>query len=232
VELHTAEPMIDVRLLSDKLFGVSNVVQLTSNAALMGTFFLLPLFLQAEKGLSPFDVGLVTFPMALGVATMAQPAAKLYPKIGPRKMMIAGFTGSALMTFALALVDYDTSNWWLVANMYVRGMFFGLIIIPIQAATFATIRPEDTGRASSIFNTGRQVAASLGVAVIATTLANRMTHYGAALGDPTTNLQALSAFQDSFIFAGILSVGGIIACLWIDDAKATAATQAEPVMAH
>jgi EmrB/QacA subfamily drug resistance transporter len=230
-ELRTPEPMIDVRLLGDKLFGAVNVVQLVGNAGLMGTFFLLPIFLQTQKGISPFDVGLITFPMAVGVALMAQPAAKLYPKVGPRRMMIVGFAGNLLMTLHLAFVDYETSNWLIAANMFARGVSFGFLIIPMQAATFATISPEATGRASSIFNVGRQVAASLGVAVLATALTSRLDYHNAALGDVATRAGALSAFQDAFLFAAALSFLGVLACFLIDDEKAAAATSI-PVLAE
>ena len=232
VELKTAEPMIDVRLLSDKLFAASNVVQLVGNAGIMGTFFLLPIFLQTQKGLSAFDVGLVTFPMAIGVAMMAMPASKLYPKIGPRRMMVAGFTGNMLMTGVLVLVSYGTSDWLIAGSMLVRGMFFGLLVIPMQAATFATIRPEDTGRASSIFSVSRQVAASLGVAILATALTNRLDFHEAVLGDPATRAAALSAFHDAFLFAAAVSVLGILACFFIDDEKAAAAHEGEQAEAY
>ena len=76
-ELRAAEPMVDVRLLTDKLFGVSNIVVITANASMMGSFFLLPLLLQTQKGLSAFEVGLMTFPMALGVGLMSKTAASL-----------------------------------------------------------------------------------------------------------------------------------------------------------
>ncbi|HEX5139771.1 MAG TPA: DHA2 family efflux MFS transporter permease subunit, partial [Dehalococcoidia bacterium] len=152
VELRSEEPMLDVRLLTDKLFGASNFVLLVGNASMMGTFFLLPIFLQTQKGLSAFDVGLVTFPIAVGVALMAQPAAKLYPRIGPRRMMIIGFSGNMAMTLALALINYQTADWLIAANMFVRGLFMAFVFIPLQAATFATISPEATGRASAIFS--------------------------------------------------------------------------------
>ena len=226
VELRAREPMLDVRLLTDKLFGACNFVQLIGNAAMMGAFFLLPLFLQAQKGLSPLESGLVTFPMAIGVAMMAGPASKLYPVVGPRKMMIIGFAGQMVLTMALALIEYDTNDLWIAGNMFARGLFFGLLIIPIQAATFATIRPEDTGRASSIFSVGRQVASSLGVAVMATALTNRLAFHDAVLGSPATMDGALLAFHDAFLFGGALIILGILACFLIDDEKAAQATAA------
>ncbi|HWC29941.1 MAG TPA: MFS transporter, partial [Dehalococcoidia bacterium] len=227
VELRTPEPMLDVRLLGDKLFGAANVIQVVGNASIMGSFFLIPIFLQTQKGLSAFDVGLVTFPLAVGVALMAQPAAMLYPKIGPRRMLMFAFVGNAVLTASLALIDYETSSWLIAASMFIRGMFFGFLFIPLQAATFATITPEATGRASSIFSVTRQVAASLGVAIFATALTNRLGFYDAALGDPATRDGALSAFQATFLFAGALSVLGIIAAMLVDDEQALTAAGSE-----
>jgi hypothetical protein len=80
------------------------------------------------------------------------------------------------------------------------------------------------GQASSIFNVGRQVAASLGVAILATALTSRLDVHGAALGDAATAAGALSAFQDTFLFATALSLLGVLACFLIDDEKAAAAT--------
>ena len=223
VELRTKEPMLDVRLLRDKLFAASNVVMLLGTASIMGVFFVLPIFLQTQKGLDAFDVGLITFPMAIGVALMAGPASKLYPRIGPRRMMVAGFGGNVLMTGLLSFVDYGTSDLLIAGNMLVRGMSFGLLVIPLQAATFATISPEATGRASSIFSVSRQVAASLGIAVLATVLTGRLGAHDAALADPATRDAALTAFQDTFLIGAVLAVPGMIAALLIDDKKALAA---------
>ncbi len=223
VELRTSQPMLDVRLLTDKLFGVSNLVLMVGNASIMGTFFLLPIFLQTQKGMSAFNVGLVTFPIAVGVAVMSRPAAQLYPKIGPRRMMIVGFTGNMAMTAALALINYGTPDWMVGANMFVRGMFMAFVFVPLQAAAFATISPEATGRASAIFSAGRQVAASLGVAILATALTNRLDAHHALLADVATRNAALVAFQDAFLFAGVVSILGIVACFLIDDEKAAEA---------
>jgi EmrB/QacA subfamily drug resistance transporter len=230
-ELRVAEPMVDVRLLTNKLFGVSNVVVITANASRMGSFFLLPLLLQTQKGLSAFDVGLLTFPMALGVAAMSKPAASLYESLGPRRLMAVGLAGNAVMTLLLALINYDTSNWIIAANMFVRGMFMAFIFVPMQAVAFATISPESMGRASSILSVTRQVAASLGVAIMATALTNRLGFHDATLGLEATRDGALIAFQDTFVFAGLLGILGIIAALFIDDRAVAAASHAEHEMA-
>ena len=62
VELRTAEPLIDVRLLRDSLFRAANTVQFAGFAGYAGALFLLPLLLQAEMGFSPLESGLITSP--------------------------------------------------------------------------------------------------------------------------------------------------------------------------
>jgi EmrB/QacA subfamily drug resistance transporter len=224
-ELRVAEPMVDVRLLSDKLFGVSNVVVITANASMMGSFFLLPLLLQTQKGLDAFEVGLMTFPMALGVGLMSKTAASLYESVGPRRVMAVGLAGNAVMTLLLALINYDTSSWLIAGNMFVRGLFMAFVFVPMQAVSFATISPAAMGRASSILSVTRQVAASFGVAIMATALTSRLGSHDAALGLPETRDGALLAFQDTFIFAGLLGILGILAALWIDDKAVAAASE-------
>ena len=221
VELRTEQPMVDLRLFRDKLFRASNAASYVSFSGFAGALFLLPLLLQAEMGLSPLQSGLTTFPQAIGVAMMAQPAGRLYRYVGPRRMIMAGLTGATLTTFAFLLVDLQTSQWWIRLIMLARGWSFAFTMIPLQAATYATIRPEDTGRASAIFNAGQQVAASLGVAVLATALSNRLLHYGAVLGSPATRGGALLAFHDAFIPAIALgALGVVVAAVLVDDREA------------
>jgi len=223
VELRTPLPMIDIRLLRDKLFGATNAVQMVGFVGFAGALFLLPLLLQAEMGLSPMESGLTTFPQAIGIAIMAQPVSRFYNRVGPRRMMVAGMFGLSLTTLAFLLVDLETSQWWIRLIMLARGCSFAPAIVPLQAAAFATIRSEDTGRASAIFNAGRQVASSFGVALLATVLTNRLGHYGAIMGDPGTRHGALLAFHDAFIATAVLTALGILVSLLVSDRQAALA---------
>src|SRR3989304_4290328 len=148
--------------------------------------------------------------------------------MGPRRMMIAGMGLASLNTLLFLLVDLETAQWWIRGLMFMRGWSFALILVPLQAATFATIRLQDTGRASAVFNAGRQVAASFGVALLATVLTNRMTAHDAVLGNPATREGALLAFHDAFIVAALLALLGMTAALLVSD-RAAAASMRRPV---
>jgi len=237
VELRTAEPMIDVRLLGNKLFRASIAVQFIGFAGFAGALFLLPLLLQAEMGLSPLESGLTTFPQAIGVAMMVQPVGRLYRRLGPRRMMMTGMAGAAVITLSFLLVDLDTSQWWIRLIMLARGWFFAFTLVTLPAAAYATISFEDTGRATAIFNTGQQVGSSFGVALLATVLSNRLTHYHSALGVPGVQQDALLAFHDAFIAAAVLVALAVALSLFFDDREAagtmrqgaTAGVSKEPI---
>ena len=220
VELRTAEPMIDVRLFGNKLFRASILVQFIGFAGFAGALFLLPLLLQAEMGLSPLQSGLTTFPQAIGVAMMVQPVGRLYHRLGPRRMMMVGMAGAAVVTLSFLLVDLETSQWWIRLIMLVRGWFFAFTLVTLPAAAYATISFEDTGRATAIFNTGQQVGSSFGVALLATVLSNRLIHYHSALGVPGTQQSALLAFHEAFIAASVLVALAVALALFIDDKEA------------
>jgi len=51
-------------------------------------------------GLSPLESGLTTFPQAIGVAMMVQPVGRLYRRLGPRRMMMTGMAGAAVITLS------------------------------------------------------------------------------------------------------------------------------------
>ena len=90
-------------------------------------------------------------------------------------MMMPGMLGIAATTLCFVFVDLGHEPLVDTADDVRRGCVVRLVLIPIQTATYATMKPQEMGRASAIFNANRQVAASFGVALIATILSSRLT---------------------------------------------------------
>jgi EmrB/QacA subfamily drug resistance transporter len=245
VETRVAEPMLALRLFKDRMFRSASIVNFAASAGLIGLLFLLPLFLQNPqlRGLSATQSGLTTFPQAIGLLLMSRLTSRLYPKIGPRRMLAVGSLGSAIATIFFLRVGVDTNLWWIRAIMFARGMSFAFALIPLQAATFSNISRADSGRASSLFNTNRQVASSFGVAILATVLADRTSsHVSAALAQLGANADAaarnlaiqqatVDAFHDAFLAATIFGLIAFAASFLIhdEDAAASMAPVAEQV---
>ncbi len=217
VELRTAEPLVDLRLLKNRLFGVSNGVMVLASIAFLGALYAVSLYFQDGRGLSALGAGLSIFPEAFGVMAGAQLASRvLYPRLGPRRHVVIGLLGTTASIGVLAALGPDTSLWWARLLLVTLGLSMGNIFVPLQAAGFATITPAATGRASTMFNAVRQLGGAIGVAVLTSAIvAVGPVHIVA--GHPEANL---SAYRAAFGVAAAFSLAAALFALRIRDADA------------
>jgi MFS family permease len=217
VELRKGEPMLDLRLLGDRLFRTTNLVSTFSSAAFLGVLFVAPLFLQEGLGVSALTSGLTTFPEALGVVLSTQIVARLYPRVGPRRLMAAGLTGVAIVMALLSLMGPNTSLWLMRLLMFLTGAGMAYAFLPVQTAAFATISSASTGRASALYNAQRQVGSALGVAVLGGILSavgpTRLSASGAVLPN-------LAAYHAAFLAAAVLALVAAGIALAVSDRDA------------
>ena len=219
IELRVKEPMIDLRLLGDRLFCVTNLVTMISGAAFLGVLFVAPLFLQEARGASPLVSGLTTFPEAIGVMLSTQLVSRLYPKIGPRRLTAYGLTGVAVMMALLSLIGLDTNLWLMRALIFLTGAGMAFAFTSLQAAGFTTISPAATGRASALNNVQRQVGNALGVAVLSTVI----SIVGPVSAGPHGSVQPnLTAYHVAFITAAVIALTAAAIALFIRDRDAAA----------
>ena len=217
VELRTAEPIVDLRLLANRLFRSSNGVMILASIAFLGTLYAVSLYYQDGRGLSALDAGLSTFPEALGVMAGAQLASRvLYPRLGPRRHLTIGLVGTSASIALLALLGPGTSLWWARLLMLALGLSMAQVFIPTQAAAFATITPAATGRASTMFNTVRQLGGAIGVAILTSAIvAVGPLHLVAGHLAPD-----LTAYRVAFLVAAAFSLLAVPCALSIKDSDA------------
>jgi MFS family permease len=213
VETHVESPMLTLRLYRERMFRNANIVLTLTYASFIGVLFILPLFLQELRGLSAIQSGLTTFPQALGVIVASQVVGRLYHRVGPRRLIFWGMIAMSGVTMLLAVVGLHTDLWWIRLIMFGRGICVAFAFVPLQAATYANISPEDTGRASAIYSTQRQVSAALGVGILTTVLLTR-------LKVATSPAGALSAYHAAFLLGACLVVLAAISALLIRDEDA------------
>ncbi|MHB1535876.1 MAG: MDR family MFS transporter [Acidimicrobiales bacterium] len=217
VELRIRAPMIDLRLFGDRLFRSSNGVLVLGSVAFLGVLFLAALFFQDGLGLSALQSGLSTFPEALGVMAGAQVVTRrLYPALGPRRVMAGGLLVVGGSIALMALVGSSGDLWWMRLLMLSTGLGMSAVFIPAQAAAFATISPAATGRASTLFNALRQLGGAAGVALLTTVVA--------AVG-PTREVNGrvaadLSSYHLAFLAAAAVAGCGALVALTVPDADA------------
>ncbi|HLT69723.1 MAG TPA: MDR family MFS transporter [Acidimicrobiales bacterium] len=223
VELRADEPMLDLRLLGNRLFRTVNAGMFAGFGAFLGVLYVMPLFLQNVRGLSPTRSGLVTFTEAIGVMVASQIGGRLYPRVGPRRLMTGGLLWTAIVMAGFATVSLDTGIWQIRIGMFLLGLGMGFMIMSQQAAAFAQISPEDTANATAIFSMLRQTAAAVGVALLATVLTTALPE-GAASVPPADQL---GAYRVTFVVASALALAAALVLRRVDDRDA-AATMARP----
>ncbi len=215
-ELRIPAPMLELKLLSDRMFARANLVAIFGTGAFMGALFLAPLYLQEARGYSALQSGLATFPEAVGVICFSQIAGRLYPIVGPRRLISAGLAFVGLVLFCFAFLSTETNLWVVRALMFALGVGMSNQILGLQAAAYATIDSRETGHASAIFNTQRQVSTALSVAVLGTVLS--------AIGGHGIRPH-ISAFHAVFVIAACFGVLGSIFALRINDSDAARTMQ-------
>ncbi|MFZ0179771.1 MAG: MDR family MFS transporter [Candidatus Dormiibacterota bacterium] len=226
VELHTDQPMIDFRLLRLRLFGVANLASLFAAAGFLGLLFVAPIWLQTGRGLSALVSGSSTAPEALGVLVSSQLVGRLYPRIGPRRLISGGLIGVTVATSLLAFL-LNGNLWLFRVVMFFVGVGWAYVVISMNAGVFAQISPRDTGRATALYNAQRQLAAALGVATLSAIIGTQ---------SGTASLAGnVTVFRIAFFAAAGFTLVGAIIALAIRDRDAastmrrtTGATSAIP----
>ena len=221
VELRHEQPMLKLRLLQDRHFQTINILSPFVYAGFFGWIIVLPLYMQTLRGFSATTSGLVQAPQAAGIFLLSNLLGRrLYRVIGPRRLMIVGSALTAFFTASFALATLDTPVQVLGALSFGRGASVGLVFVSIQTAVYATTSLADTGRATSVFNTVRQIAYTGGVAIAVTVIAARLSSVG---GDNAAAADRLGAYQTGFLTCGLLIVPAVAISLRLrdDDVAAT-----------
>jgi EmrB/QacA subfamily drug resistance transporter len=216
-ELRVAEPMLNLRIYANRLFRVTNLQLSFAGAGFVGTLFLVPLLLQNGLGFTALHSGLSTFPEALGGMTGIQVTTRVYRRVGPRRLMIAGMCGTVATIGGMAFAGSGDAAWLIPVLMCFTGCSFGFAMSPSQAAALATVSAAQTGQASTLLNTLRQAGGAAGVALLGTVL-------GATGAGPAD----LSGYRLAFAAAACLMVFGVAFSTRVSDADA-APTMVQPV---
>lgn len=181
VELKNKEPVLHLRVFKDISFAIANSIMFTAFFVLFGTIVLLPIFCQGMMGYNSFLSGLVLAPGGLATLCTMPIAGRLVDKINPKAILFTGLSILAYSTFMMTqfnfYIDFNSIAW----SRTIMGFGMGLVFIPLTTMAFTTIKKEEMGNATSIFNLTRNIAGSFGVAFMTTVLTRRAQFHQARL---------------------------------------------------
>lgn len=165
-------PFLDVSVFESRNFTLGTIIAALLAMAMIGVEMVMPLYMQNVKGLSPFESGLNLLPGALMMMIMAPIAGNLFNKIGPRRLAILGSLLLFVSTVSLLFINEETGihN---VTLLYTLRMFgIAMAMMPLNAFAMSSLQGKRITDGSAATNTVRQVASSLGTALLVSVLQN------------------------------------------------------------
>jgi DHA2 family multidrug resistance protein len=182
-EFIVEHPLIDLRLLKDYNFSISNIVTFIFGIGMFGSTFLLPLYLQNSLGYTALQAGAVFLPVGIIQGIVAPIAGILSTKINPKIFIIGGALTLALTFYLNSDMSYLTEHGYIMITLYLRGVAMGVMFAPLTAAAVVDIPRHKMGQASGLLNVIRQVGGSFGVAILTTIFTTRMIYHTQSFGE-------------------------------------------------
>lgn len=165
-QLHMETPMLQVRILWNHKFLIGIIIGMLVQASLLAAGVLMPIYLQSLRGFSATVSGLVLMPGAILTGIMGPIAGRIFDKHGARVMSIIGMALLAFSTVFFGLLN-DTTDIVLLTVIYTIRMFsMTLVNMPITTWAMNALDNKVINHGTSVNNTFRQVAGSLGTAVL------------------------------------------------------------------
>lgn len=185
------EKLLDLRLFKIRSFALGNIAAGTIAIGEFGLLFVLPLFLQNCLGLSALQSGAILAAMASGAFVAGGFAAPYAKRTSPAQVALTGLTLEVTALIGLGLAGVATTRPVLATTLWLLlyGFGLGLASAQLTSTILVDIPPHMSGQASAVQSTTRQLGSALGVAIIATYMANSLLQDAAGkladLGLPT-----------------------------------------------
>jgi DHA2 family multidrug resistance protein len=148
---------------------------------LYGTTALLPLFLQTLLGYPATQSGLAVSPRGFGSIVAMLIVAKVMGKIDARYLMTFGFALLALSGWMLTKINLDISTSSVVWPNIINGFSMGFIFVPLSTIAMGTLRNEQIGSASGLYNLLRNLGGGVGISIMTTILARQEQFHQAVM---------------------------------------------------
>lgn len=181
-ELTVKEPLIDLRLLSNRNFGISNIILIIFSVGMFGSTFLLPVYLQNSMGYTALQAGSVFLPVGLIQGIVAPISGRISDKLNPKIPIILGVLLLAFSFYLNSQLSWMTELKFIMLSLYLRGLGMGLLFTALSTVSLLDMPREKMAQASAITNSIRQLGGSLGVALLATLLTTRVGYHSQIFG--------------------------------------------------
>ncbi|MGC2229911.1 MAG: DHA2 family efflux MFS transporter permease subunit [Candidatus Acidiferrum sp.] len=167
-ELHIKEPVVNLRVFTNRTYSTGVFLMALLGVGLYGTTVLIPLVLQTLLGYSALQAGFAMAPRGLGSFIGMPLVGFIMVKFDPRKLLTVGMIVCGFTLFQLSRLSLDAGFWDFCWPQFYMGLALGLIFVPLTTNSMSPIRKENMGNATSLFNLVRNLGGSIGISAVST----------------------------------------------------------------
>lgn len=182
-ELRMKAPMLNLEVLKYPTYTLTTVINMIVMMSLYGGMILLPLYLQNLRGFSALDSGLLLLPGALVMGALGPVAGKLLDTIGIKPLAIFGIGIMTYATWELSKLNMDTTYLHIMWIYIVRSFGMAFVMMPIMTAGMNALPPRLISHGNAFVNTMRQLAGSIGTAILVTVMTTQQTNHLSAFSE-------------------------------------------------
>ena len=171
-QLHIEHPFLELRVFSSKTFTLAAILSGVTNMALVGAEMVLPLYIQNIRGESAFHSGLMLLPGALVMGAMMPITGAIFDKYGAKRLAITGMFILTAATLPFAFLTKDTPILHIVILYAIRMFGISMVMMPVTTSGMNALPGNLISHGTAVNNTFRQVASSIGTAILISVLSN------------------------------------------------------------
>lgn len=205
-QLHMKEPLLKMELLKNHTFTVSVLLVMLVNAAILVGGILMPIYVQTIRGFSATMSSLIMLPSALVSALMSPISGRLFDKHGARKLAVPGLFIIITASFMLTRLTETTPLFYVGLVYCFRMLGLSLINMPLNTWGLNSLDNSVMSHGTAIGNTFRNVAGSLGTAILVTTMSLTI----AFAPNPSSNIAQISGINNAYLGGTLMMVAALV----------------------
>ena len=209
-ELRAPHPILELALFRNVVFALSNLAALVNYSATFAVTFLLSLYLQAVRGLSPQNAGLLLLIQPVLMTVLSPISGRLSDRVEPRLVASAGMALTSLALAVFAGLGPATPLAAAAGGLVLIGVGFGLFSSPNTNAVMSSVPARSYGVGAATLGTMRQVGQALSMSVVALVFAQVM---GSARIARESAPLILASGRVVFSLLALLCAAGVLASL-------------------
>ncbi|HDL0549659.1 TPA: DHA2 family efflux MFS transporter permease subunit [Staphylococcus aureus] len=182
-ELRMKSPMLNLEVLKFPTFTLTTIINMVVMLSLYGGMILLPIYLQNLRGFSALDFGLLLLPGSLIMGLLGPFAGKLLDTIGLKPLAIFGIAVMTYATWELTKLNMDTPYMTIMGIYVLRSFGMAFIMMPMVTAAINALPGRLASHGNAFLNTMRQLAGSIGTAILVTVMTTQTTQHLSAFGE-------------------------------------------------